>query len=481
MSVPSLKSWYPKSLSGSEFPPDPNPHRPYPSDPGLEAALAPWALRRTLTRVDVELINTGSELLLGRILNTHQQWLGRRLADLGRPVSRQVTVPDRSHDIEAAVREALGRADLVITTGGLGPTGDDLTRERIANLLGRRLIHSPEIEDRIRGYFASRGRPVPARTHVETYVPEGARVLVNRHGTASGLAFHLASNPYRPEGRDSWLVLLPGPPRELHPMFERELVPLLDQVLPVGDGFRSLTFKTTGIGESNMEERLLAPLTPLMVAGLEVGYCARIGEVDVRFVGRGTHGAHWIEQATAELQKAAGEFIFGQGDDTLELVVVRELTRRGLTLALAESCTGGHVANRITNIPGASAILRAGFVTYSNESKSSALGVASDLIAAHGAVSEPVARAMAEGARRSGGADYGLSLTGIAGPDGGSDEKPVGTVFIGLAGPEGTTVTRQANRFDRETFKYASAQQALDSLRRRILGLPPILDRVHRS
>ncbi|MBL9173442.1 MAG: competence/damage-inducible protein A [Verrucomicrobiales bacterium] len=431
--------------------------------------------------MDVELINTGSELLLGRILNTHQQWLGRRLADLGRPVARQVTVPDRSQDIENAVRDALGRADLVITTGGLGPTGDDLTRERIAALLGRRLIHSPEIEERIRGYFASRGRPVPARTHVETHVPEGARVLVNRHGTASGLAFHLSPNPYRAGGRPSWLMLLPGPPRELHPMFDQELVPLLDEVLPVADGFRSLTFKTTGIGESNMEERLLNPLTPLMAAGLEVGFCARIGEVDVRFVGRGPQSGAWIDAASIELQKAAGEFIFGQGDDTLELTVVRELTRRGMTLALAESCTGGHVANRMTNIPGASAILRAGYVTYSNDAKSSALGVPPELIARHGAVSEPVARSMAEGARRAGGADYGLSFTGIAGPGGGSDEKPVGTVFIGLAGPEGTTVTRQANRFDRETFKYASAQQGLDTLRRRILGLPPIQDRVHRS
>ncbi len=420
----------------------------------------------------VELINTGSELLLGRIANSHQQWLGRRFTDLGRPVTRQVTVPDQAADIEGAVQDALTRADLVITTGGLGPTGDDVTRERIAHLLGRPLRHHPEIEERIRRFFESRGRPMPPATRVEALVPEGAQVLFNDHGTAPGLAVLLDPNPFRAGGRPSRLVMLPGPPRELHPMFDLQVAPRLEEWFPSDGEFLTRTFKTTGLGESLMEERLLAPLTSLVAQGLEVGYCARVGEVDVRFVARGPGSLQRVSDAGAVLNRVAGEFIFGAGDDTLELVVVRALTERSLTVALAESCTGGHLANRLTNIPGASAVFRAGYVTYSNESKTSALGVPADLIARHGAVSEPVARAMAEGARRAGSSDFGLSLTGIAGPDGGSDEKPVGTVFIGLAGPDGTEVQRRLNRFDRETFKFLSAQQAFDALRRRVLGLP---------
>lgn len=425
----------------------------------------------------VELINTGSELLLGRILNTHQQWLGRRLAELGRPVVRQITVPDRAADIESAVQESLSRADLVLTTGGLGPTGDDLTRERIAHLLGRRLQHCPAVEERIRNYFQSRGRSVPAATRVEALIPEGARVLTNHCGTASGLALSVSPNPFRPDRRPSWLIMLPGPPRELQPMFDFELVPLLAEVLPASEGFLARTYKTTGLGESLMEERLLAPLAPLVASGLEVGFCARVGEVDVRFVARGSDAEGLIEAAAAELHRVAGEFVFGTGDDSLEAVLVRELTSRSLTLAVAESCTGGHLLNRLTNIPGASAMLRAGFVPYANEAKTALLGVPADLIATHGAVSEPVARAMAEGARRVGSADYGLSLTGIAGPGGGTEDKPVGTVFIGLAGPEGVEVLPYRNRFDRETFKYLTAQQAFEALRRRVCGLPVVSHR----
>jgi nicotinamide-nucleotide amidase len=423
-------------------------------------------LAPTLARVTVELINTGSELLLGRILNTHQQWLGRKLADLGLPLTRQIAVADVAPDIEEAVRQALGRADLVITTGGLGPTSDDLTRERLAGLLGRPLRHRAEVEANIRAFFESRGRAMPERTKVEALVPEGALVLSNHHGTAPGLAIDVNPNPFRLDGRRAWLVLLPGPPRELQPMFCEQVAPLLEREFPASESFVCRTFKTTGIGESLLEERLLGPIAPLMSAGLEVGYCARVGEVEVRFAARGGRASDLVSEAGSRLAQAAGEFIFGTDDDALESVVVREFSARGLTLALAESCTGGHVANRITNIPGASAVLLAGWVTYANAAKTRLLGVPADLIAAEGAVSAPVARAMAEGARRLAGADYAVSITGIAGPAGGTETKPVGTVFIGLAGPAGTGVTRHLNRFDRDTFKYLTTQQALDALRR---------------
>jgi nicotinamide-nucleotide amidase len=214
-----------------------------------------------------------------------------------------------------------------------------------------------------------------------------------------------------------------------------------------------------------MEGRLEAHLAPLVAEGLQVGYCARVGEVDVRFSAAGPKASELLSSASALLFREAGEFVFGAGEDSLEEVLVRTLTERSQTLALAESCTGGHLANRITNVPGASAVLLAGVVAYANAAKATLLGVPEALLAEHGAVSEPVARAMAEGARRVTGADYAVSTTGIAGPGGGSEEKPVGTVFIAVSGPHGTTVQRRLNRFDRQTFKYSTAQQAFNQLR----------------
>ena len=409
----------------------------------------------------IELINTGSELLLGRVLNTHQQWICRELADLGHTVNRQVAVPDGGHDIQQAVREALGRADLVITTGGLGPTCDDLTRELIAQLLGRKLHHDTSVLQNIARYFTSRGRPMPERTKVEAMVPEGATVLMNANGTAPGLALEVDPNPFRADGKPSLLVMLPGPPRELRPMFTEQIVPLVQRRFPQQEEFVCRTLKTTGIGESYMEERIAVPLKHLTDAGMDLGFCARVGEVDVRFVARGSRAAAMVAEAEAITRTHVGESIFGVEDDSLESVLVCELTARGQTLALAASCTGGHIANRITNIPGASAVLLAGVVTYANATKVSAVGVRLETLAAHGAVSEPTAREMAEGARRGTGADFALAVTGIAGPGGGTEAKPVGTVFLALASARETRVVRHLNRFDRETFKYLTAQQAL--------------------
>ena len=419
----------------------------------------------------IELINTGSELMLGRVLNTHQQWLCARFADLGRAVTRQVAVPDGAADIESAVREGLSRADLVVTTGGLGPTCDDITRERIAGMLGLVLHHDPAVEAQIRSYFVGRGRPVPERTKVEAMVPEGALVLANRHGTAPGLAIRVDPNPFREDGRASWLVMLPGPPRELRPMFDTEVAPLVLREFPLEGGFACRTLKTTGIGESYMEELVSGPLRPLTDAGMDLGFCARVGEVDVRFVARGPTAAAVVAEAERITRGLAAQYIFGEQDDTLESVLVRELARRGQTLALAESCTGGHIANRVTNVPGASAVLNAGFVTYANAAKVSVLGVSESVLRDHGAVSEPTARAMAEGARRVGAADWAISVTGIAGPSGGTSTKPVGTVHFAIAGPDGTEAFHQVNAFDRETFKYITAQQAMSRLLRRLAAV----------
>jgi nicotinamide-nucleotide amidase len=416
--------------------------------------------------MNVELINTGTELMLGRVLNTHQQWLCRQFADLGYVVSRQVAVADSSQAIEQAVREALGRADLIVTTGGLGPTSDDLTRECLARMLGRSLREDPAVRARLEAFFKERGRPMPERMRVQAMVLEGAVVLPNAHGTAPGLALQVAPNHFRDGGRPSWLVLLPGPTRELRPMFSDVLAPLLARVLPPADGFVCRTLRTTGIGESMIEEAVAGPLRDLVKAGLDLGYCARPGQVDVRLAATGARARQWVDEAERIVTGLLGLRIYAAGEQELETVLVSRLTALGKTLALAESCTGGCVAHRLTNVPGASAVLLAGFVTYSNEAKRKFLGVQAETLARHGAVSEPVALEMAEGARRQTGADYALSVTGIAGPTGGTDAKRVGTVFVGLAGPFPTRVDRYFNPYDRETFKQVTAQQALDLLRR---------------
>lgn len=422
--------------------------------------------------MNIELINTGSELILGRVLNTHQQWLGRQLADQGYVVTRQTTVPDRGTDIQQAVRETLARADIVITTGGLGPTADDQTRDLIAELLGKRLIEDAAVLARVREFFAQRGRPMPPQTRVQALVPEGAVVLPNRHGTAPGLILEVRPNPFRPGAAASWLILLPGPPRELHPLFADQVMPWLRSHCPQDAPFVCRTLKTTGLGESILEEKTARPLRHLVDAGLEIGYCARTGEVDVRLAARGHNAHRTVGEAEGIVRGIIDEHIFGQDDDSLESVVVRLLTERRQTLALAESCTGGYVAHRITNVPGASAVFRVGLVTYSNEAKQQLLGVSAQVLAEHGAVSRPVARVMAEGARRQAGVDHALAITGIAGPSGGTAEKPVGTVFIALATAAHTFVLNPVNRYDRETFKFVTAQQALDLLRRTLLKLP---------
>ena len=417
----------------------------------------------------VELINTGSELMLGRLLNTHQQWLCRRLADLGYVVTRQVAVADSRHAIESCVREALGRADLVLTTGGLGPTSDDLTRDVLAQLLGKKLREEPSVVAHIQQFFELRNRVMPDRARAQALVPEDAIVLPNPHGTAPGSAIEVRPNPFRAAGRPSWLVLLPGPPRELRPMFTDAVAPLLRRVLPPEGVFVCRTLRTTGLGESFAQEKIGGPLQPVVEAGLELGYCARPGQVDVRLAARGAVAERLVGEAEAIVRQQLGAQIFGMDDEELETLIIRVLTERQETLALAESCTGGCIANQLTNVPGASAVLLAGLVTYSNRAKERLLGVNAATLAQHGAVSGAVAREMAEGARRQTQAHYALSATGIAGPSGGTQAKPVGTVFIALAGPFDTVVEHNFNPYDRETFKQVTAQQALDLLRRTIL------------
>ena len=429
--------------------------------------------------MNVVIVNTGSELMLGRVLNTHQQWLCRRLADLGHVVTRQVAVADTGGEIQQAVREALGRADLIITTGGLGPTSDDLTRELIAELLGKKLVKNPDVLAHIEKFFAQRNRPRPAKTNVETFVPEGAEVFLNATGTAPGLAMEIADGSWEigdgkhnapsaishlPSASQKWLVMLPGPPRELRPMFDHQVVPLLKREF-ADEIFICRTLLTTGIGESRVQEFIEADLQPLVACGLGVGYCARPGAVDVRLTAGGAGAPEIVREGEAVVQRILGANIFGFDDDEIEAVVVGLLRAKKKTLALAESCTGGLMANRITDVPGASEIFLGGVVSYANSAKEKFLDVRVETLAAHGAVSEAVAREMAVGAREKFGSDFALAVTGIAGPAGGTPEKPVGTVFIALASAAGVTVKKFHNVWDRATFKSVTATQALEWLR----------------
>jgi nicotinamide-nucleotide amidase len=417
--------------------------------------------------MNVELVNTGSELMLGRVLNTHQKWLCRRLADLGHVVTRQVAIADAARDIREAVREALSRADLVITTGGLGPTSDDLTRELIAKLLGKKLVENKTVLAHIEKFFAKRNRPRPAKTSVETFVPEGAMVFLNQNGTAPGLAMKIEPNHFRADKKSSWLVMLPGPPRELRPMFDDSVVPLLKREF-ADEIFVCRTLRTSGIGESSVQEKVENDLQPLVKMGLEVGYCARPGAVDVRLTASGAGAEKIVRDGEAVVQKILGANIFGFDDDEIEQVVVQLLMECKKTLALAESCTGGNVAHRLTNVPGASEVFLGGVVSYSNAAKEKFLGVRAESLAAHGAVSEAVAREMAAGAREKFGSDFAMAITGIAGPGGGSPDKPVGTVFIALASSTGVAVKKFLNAWDRATFKEVAATQALEWLRQTV-------------
>jgi nicotinamide-nucleotide amidase len=320
----------------------------------------------------------------------------------------------------------------------------------------------------IKTFFDMRNRPMPERTRVQALIPEGALVLRNPHGTAPGLAMKINPNPFRSDGKATWLLMLPGPPRELRPMFSESVVPLLKRELPLEESFISATLRITGLGESLVEERIKEHLCDLVAAGLDLGYCAHPGQVDVRIAARGAKAEVMVNAAQKIVQECLNEHIFAREEQELASVVIEQLKQRRQTLAVAESCTGGYIANQLTNVPGASAVFLAGLVTYSNAAKQSLLGVPAEVIDQHGAVSEQVAQLMAEGAKSRQNADYALSVTGIAGPDGGSPAKPVGTVFVGMAGPFETRVRHYLNPFDRVTFKDVTAQQALNMLRRKL-------------
>lgn len=400
--------------------------------------------------VRVELINTGTEILLGSIVNTNAAWLGNRLFEAGFRVERQTVVPD-GYAINEAMRESAGRADIVIVSGGLGPTSDDVTREALCDVCGVDMHRDEHVAEGLKAYFQRRGLSVAECNFRQAMVPDGAAVLENPNGTAPGLVM--------PAGdRMPMFILLPGPPSELRPMVERSVIPLLEGMID-GDIPRLRVFRLVGIGESDLQD--LVDTSLHQVQGLEVAYCARIGEVDVRLVGNETA----LKQGEARLLTLAGAYVLRPLGATLERAVVSHLAAQGLKAAAAESCTGGLIAKRITDVPGSSRVFEFGWVTYADRAKTEMLGVPAEVLERHGAVSQPVVAAMAEGALARSGADAAVAVSGVAGPGGGTPEKPVGTVWLAWAFRNGETVTEMMfYPRDRESFRQMVSQKALIGL-----------------
>ncbi len=404
-------------------------------------------------------LNTGTELLLGDVQDAHLAFIACEIFPLGLRVNEQRTIPDGAL-IGTALTELFPRAEILFVTGGLGPTSDDITRDIVAGLLVLELQQDAEVLALLKRRLKMLGIKWVSSIARQADVPAGAQILPNKSGSAPGL--YLRSN-INPAVISPHLFLLPGPPRELQPMFRDSVMSILRSIVPSRPIERRI-YKIACVGESIVEEAIGAKV--LAIPGVELGYCARPGEVDVRTVG----AADPVVRADKVIRGELGLSIFSTGDETLEEVLVKLLARRKETIAVAESCTGGLLAHRLTNVPGSSEVFLADCVVYANQAKIDLLDLDPKLIEQHGAVSERVARAMAEGARTKARSTYALSTTGIAGPSGGSPEKPVGTVYIGLAAPDQTVVKSLFFPSDRETFKQLVAQAAFELLRRKLIG-----------
>ena len=407
-----------------------------------------------------EILAVGSELLMPGRLETNGTYLTGRLLEIGIPVGARVTVADDHALLESAFRGALSRAPVVIATGGLGPTEDDLTREAAARALGRGLRRDPAVLEALKARFARYGRVMAPVNEKQADVIEGAVVLPNDRGTAPGQRVDL------PEGA---LFLLPGPPSEMQPMFEGQVLPSLRRHAG-GRVIATRVLKIAGMSESDVEQAVAPIYTTFQNPRTTI--LSSPGFVELHFIAEGEEpeARRLVETLSAQVSDRLGSAVFSRDGSDLPAVVAELLRERGLTLSVAESCTGGLATARLTEVAGSSAFLERSFVTYSNRSKTEELGVSADLIERAGAVSEEVAREMARGARRVAGTDIGAAITGIAGPDGGTAEKPVGLVYVALEGAAGEVVRRTHLPGTRDRVRYQATQTLLDMIRRGLLG-----------
>jgi nicotinamide-nucleotide amidase len=406
----------------------------------------------------VEVINFGDELLVGIRENSHLTYLGAQLARYGLPIHRSRVILDEASEIKRAFLDAWAHSDIVITTGGLGPTADDMTRENIAAALGAKLVFDPEIEACIKSRFKVLGRSMAAHHLKQCYRFADGEVLHNERGTAPGLA-------YRSDGK--LLIMLPGPTHELTPIFEKQAIPMLQSIGALSEQDAYIQLRTCGSGESTVEETM----QPIVNAyrDLNIAYCVHYGIVDVRLSARdGSIGMDQLKVIANEARLLLGEDFVCFGHCSLAKVVYHELRALDRTLAIAESCTGGMLCDAFTNISGASKVFVGGVVCYCNDVKVSKVGVPESILEQHGAVSPECAIAMASGIAERLSSDYGLSVTGFAGPDGGNDQNPVGTIHLGYHSPVGVwckTVRYTGGRLD---VKARAVHAALDWMRRKI-------------
>jgi len=410
----------------------------------------------------VELLATGDELLTGQIVDTNSAWLMDRLWDLGVMARRKTLVSDDRDDLLAAVRETTGRSDLVVMSGGLGPTEDDLTAEVVAAAMGVPLeLDLPSLEA-IRERFRRFGREMTPNNAKQARFPRGATVIANRFGTAPGFSVRL--------GRGE-LVALPGVPVEYRGLSEEWLLPAVSARVGSVPAFRLV--KLLAVPESHADQAMRPVMDDPENRDVRFGYRAHWPEIHVKWAVPGPDAEVRADRILTRVRAIFGPSVFAEGKDDLAPLVVARLTRRGERVALAESCTGGMVAEMLTGVPGSSNVFELGVVAYGNEAKTGIVGVPAELLASHGAVSEPVARALADGIRRLGRATWGIGITGIAGPTGGTEEKPVGTVWMALSGPGGTRALHRVFRGDRDRVRRTAAYEALDLLRRAMEGAPP--------
>ena len=405
-----------------------------------------------------EIIAVGTELLMGEILNSNSRDIARELYNLGIDVYHQSVVGDNLNRVSKELETAFERADLVITTGGLGPTRDDLTKEAAAHFLKREMILDEESIRHLEDFFGSRGLPLNEGNKRQAYFPEGAKIIPNENGTAPACII---------EFDEKVLVILPGPPREVIPLMEKYIIPYLEK--RTGKVFISDIINISGIGEGHMEEKIMdiieAQENPTVAPyAKEHGLTLRVTasastEQEARLL---------LEPVVKKICDRLGMDVYAIGDTTLEAVVASLLIEQNLSISVAESCSGGLLAGRLINYPGISKVFKEGFITYSNESKINTLGVDYKILSKYGAVSEEVAKQMAKGAADRAKSDVALSITGIAGPDGGTDEKPVGLVYIGLYLLGEVKVMKMDSWGSRDNVRRRAVSQALDMLRREL-------------
>jgi len=410
-----------------------------------------------------EIISVGDELLIGQVVNTNAVYIGQRLVEMGLQPRWITTVGDNPGDLRQALEMAFDRAEVVIVTGGLGPTHDDVTKEVVSDFFESPLVFDSSLLERIQGMFRQRQLEMPAVVKGQAYVPEKARIIPNEVGTAPGFIF---------EHRGKYCVVMPGVPAEMKSMMDGYVTPFLKGKVPEQKGkfLRFKLLRTTGILEAKIFENL--DRLQELEGQIQVAFLPTSTGVDIRLTAHGEsedESLQRLEQGERYIRERIGEFIYGVNEETLEQKVAELFFRTKKTVAVAESCTGGLLGHKLTNVPGSSDYFERGVVAYSNRAKVEMLGVPEETLRVHGAVSEPTAIAMAEGVRRLAGTDFGISTTGIAGPGGGTPQKPVGLVYVGFADGTQSFAQKFIFKTDRLTNKERAACAALEILRRRLL------------